>query len=241
MADPEIHPIMISRIRRSFSAQITLLVVGFAAVVMVVILLLMLHFSHVVEHETGEEVRLLTTALLTAVASIVILSLVCWWTVRSYLRPLDLLASSAQRIADGKIDESVPDTGQRDEIGQLQNSFAKMQRSLVGYISEMNQKRDMLSIQNLELERAYEQARDADSVKARFLSHMTTQMGQTIEDIDALTAHLCDHYSELSKADLMKIQIQMLTYTDTVIHLLDQKLNDSTFSTPSPDPRTISE
>lgn len=232
---------MLSRIRRSFSAQITLWVVGFAAVIMVVILLLMVHFSHVVENETGEGSKLLTTALLTAVAGIVILSLICWWTVRSYLRPLDLLASSAQRIADGKIDESVPDTGQRDEIGQLQNSFAKMQRSLVGYITEMNQKRDMLSIQNLELERAYEQARDADSVKARFLSRMTNQMGKTVEDIDALTTHLCDHYSELPKADLMKIQIQMLTYIDTVLHLLDQKLNGTPFGTSSPDLTTISE
>lgn len=232
---------MLSRIRRSFSAQITLWVVGFAAVIMVVILLLMVHFSHVVENETGEGSKLLTTALLTAVAGIVILSLICWWTVRSYLRPLDLLASSAQRIADGKIDESVPDTGQRDEIGQLQNSFAKMQRSLVGYITEMNQKRDMLSIQNLELERAYEQARDADSVKARFLSRMTNQMGKAVEDIDALTTHLCDHYSELPKADLMKIQIQMLTYIDTVLHLLDQKLNGTPFGASSPDLTTISE
>ena len=100
----------LSHIRRSFSTQITLWVVGFAAVIMVVILLLIAHFSHVVVSDDGEGRKLLMTALLTAVVSIAILSLFCWWTVRHYVRPLDLLAVSAQRITDGKIDESVPDT-----------------------------------------------------------------------------------------------------------------------------------
>ena len=95
---------LISQIRRSFSIQITLWIVGFAAVIMLVILLLIEHFSHVVVSDEGEGRKLLMTALLTAVVSLVILSLLCWWTVRHYVRPLDLLAVSAQRITDGKID-----------------------------------------------------------------------------------------------------------------------------------------
>lgn len=233
--------VLLSNIRRSFSTQITLWVVGFAAIVMVVILLLIAHFSHVVVSDEGEGRKLLMTSLLTAVVSIVILSLLCWWTVRHYVRPLDLLAVSAQRITDGEIDESVPDTKQSDEIGQLQNSFAKMQHSLADYIAEMNQKRDALSIQHLKLEKAYEQARDADSVKARFLSRMTIQMGQTVEDIDALTTQLCDHHAELSKADMMKIRIQMLAYTDTVTHLLEQMLSGSTYSSSPNESQVMSE
>lgn len=232
---------LISQIRRSFSIQITLWIVGFAAVIMLVILLLIAHFSHVVVSEEGDGRKLLMTALMTAVVSIAILSLFCWWTVRHYVRPLDLLAVSAQRITDGKIDESVPDTEQSDEIGQLQNSFAKMQRSLVGYIAEMNQKRDALSIQNLKLESAYQQARDADSIKTQFLSHMTTQMGKTVEDIDALTTQLCEHHAEISKPELMKTQIQMLSYTDTITHLLDQMLNGSNLNSSSHEPRIKTE
>lgn len=233
--------VFLSHIRRSFSTQITLWVVGFAAVIMVVILLLIAHFSHVVVSDEGEGRKLLMTALLTAVVSIVILSLLCWWTVMHYVRPLDLLAVSTQRIIDGEIDESVPDTEQSDEIGQLQNSFAKMQRSLAGYIAEMNQKRDALSIQNLKLEKAYQQARDADSVKTQFLGRMTTQMGKTVEDIDALTTQLCEHHAEMSKPELMKTQIQMLSYTDTVTHLLDQMLNGSNLNPSSHESRIKSE
>ena len=217
---------MVSRIRRSLSAQITLWVVVFAAVIMAVILLLMAHFSDIVVTDEGAGRRLMITALVTVVVSIIIIGVLCWLIVRHYLRPLHLLALSAQRIADGNINESVLNTKQRDEIGQLQNSFAKMQRSLAGYISELNRKRNELSAQNLELERAYQQTRDADGVKAQFLGRMTTQMGQTVEDIDRLTNQMSNHHAEMTMPDLMKLQDQMLAYSDNVTQLLDQMLND---------------
>ena len=213
---------LVSHIRRSFTAQTTLWVVGFAAVIMVAILLLMIRFIHFVGSGQGGGSMLMITALLITVVSLGVLSLLCWWVISHHLRPLDMLADSAQRIANGELEERVPDTGQKDEIGQLQNSFAKMQRSLTEYICELQQKRDALNRQNTELQAAYEHAREADDVKAQFLSRMTTQMGQTVETIDELTKHLCDHHAELSKAEMMKIQIQMFSYTDTVTHLLDQ-------------------
>ena len=216
---------MISRIKRSFSARITLWIVTFAAVIMVVFLLLMSHFTNIVLTDEGASRRLMITSLVTVVVSIIILGVLCWLIVRHYLHPLDLLASAAQRIADGKIDENVPNTGQRDEIGQLQNSFAKMQQSLAGYISELNGKREELSAQNLELERAYQQTRDADGVKAQFLGRMTTQMGQKVEDIDKLTNLLSDHHAEMSKPDMIKLKGQMLTHSEAVTDLLDQMLD----------------
>ena len=54
---------------------------------------------------------------------------------------------------------------------------------------------------------------------------MTEQMVQNVDAITELTDTLCDHYKELSKTDMMKIQIQMLSYTDEVTFLLDQMLN----------------
>ena len=196
---------MISRIKRSFSARITLWIVTFAAVIMVVILLLMSHFTNIVLTDEGAGRRLMITSLVTVVVSIIILGVLCWLIV--------------------KIDENVPNTGQRDEIGQLQNSFAKMQQSLAGYISELNGKREELSAQNLELERAYQQTRDADGVKAQFLGRMTTQMGQKVEDIDKLTNLLSDHHAEMSKPDMIKLKGQMLTHSEAVTDLLDQMLD----------------
>lgn len=219
---------LISHIRRSFTAQITLWVVGIAAVIMTVVLFLMLHFIRITDD--GRWVM----AVLTAVGGLVVLMFICQKVFNHYLHPLDMLATSAQRIADGKVNEPIPDTGHQDEIGQLQNSFAKMQRSLAEYIAEMQQKSDVLSQQNIELETAYNHAREADNTKAVFLSRMTDQMGQSVEAIDALTTQLCDHHTEFSKTDLMKIQIQMLTYTDTVTRLLDQMVSSTSLQSAMP-------
>lgn len=229
---------ILSHIRRSFTAQITLSVVGITAVTIGVILLFVNLFLYPVLSEAGDT-SLERSALLTAGVSIAVLALLCWWVTARHLQPLSLLAASAQHIADGNADEklqadglgtwkAIPLSRQKDEIGQLQNSFASMQQALARYMEEMQQKRDTLSRQNAELQAAYAHAREADSVKARFVSQMTEQMGQTVEAINALTDKLCEHHAELSKTELIQIQIQMLSYTDTVTRLLDQMLNRST-------------
>ena len=61
------------------------------------------------------------------VSGILVLLIVLWWVIDHHLRPLHLLADSAQRINDGHLDETIPDSRQIDEIGQLQNSLSKMQ------------------------------------------------------------------------------------------------------------------
>ena len=203
-----------SHIRPTLSTQITLWVVGFAALIFGVICYLMSHFSNV-----------LLLSILTAFVSLVILLIICWWVISRHLHPLSLLAVSAQRIAQNNLDEELKKSSNKDEIGQLQNSFITMQHSLSDYISELQQKRSTLLQQNDELQAAYKQVQDSDSIKSQFLSRMTEQMVQNVDAITELTDTLCDHYKELSKTDMMKIQIQMLSYTDEVTFLLDQMLN----------------
>lgn len=216
---------LLSHIRHSFTAQITLWVVGFAAAIMGVILLLMGQLTNVVGNNNMDNSRLMLNALMTAVAGLAVLFLLTWRAVRHHIHPLDMLAASSQRIANGEIEDTVPDSSHQDEVGQMQNSFAKMQRALAGYIAEMEQKRDALNHQNAELTAAYAHAREADGMKSLFLSRMTAKMSETVEAIDSLTTHLCDHHAELSKTELMKIQIEMLSYTDTVTRLLDQMVS----------------
>lgn len=53
------------------------------------------------------------------------------------LSPLHQLAEEAEHIASGQFDAKLPDFKRIDEIGQLSNSFADMQQSLVKYIDEL--------------------------------------------------------------------------------------------------------
>ena len=53
------------------------------------------------------------------------------------LTPLRRLAKGAETIASGQFDAELPELQRIDEIGQLSNSFADMQQSLVKYIEEL--------------------------------------------------------------------------------------------------------
>ena len=163
--------------------------------------------------------------LAAAVICLVVLVVVCWYVVCAHLRPLDVLADSAQRMAEGHLDERVPDSGHIDEIGQLQNSFVAMQHSLADYISDLHQKQDALSQQNKKLQAAYEQAKEADILKERFLSNMTEQMTRCVNSITTQTENICDNYKDLSRSDMVKHQIQILNDTETVTLLLNKMLN----------------
>jgi len=53
------------------------------------------------------------------------------------IKPLHQLARQAETIASGHFDETLPDDGRTDEIGQITKSFTNMQNSLVNYIDEL--------------------------------------------------------------------------------------------------------
>lgn len=217
---------LVSDIRKSLPAQITLWVVGFAVVIIGISLFMITRFSDALSEETGDTM-LQPMAIGLAIISLIVIILLCWMVVGHHLRPLEQLADTMQRIANGQMKGTVKDSGRQDEIGQLQTSFATMQRALKSYLSEMEKKRSTLSEQNDELKAAYEQVRESDSIKTRFLSRMTGQMEQNVGSITSLTDTICNHYHELSKAELMKIQVEMISYTDTVTMLLSKMLENS--------------
>lgn len=217
---------LVSDIRKSLPTQITLWVVGFTIIIIGICLFLISGFSDAISIDTGND-KLLTVAVIMAALSLIVIVVLCWVVVTHHLRPLRLLAETMQRIANGQMKGAVKDSGTQDEIGQLQTSFASMQRAMANYLSEMEQKRITLSRQNDELQAAYEQVRESDNIKTQFLNRMTGRMSQNIEAIVSMTDTICNHYHELSKAELMKMQVEMISYTDTVTLLLNKMLENS--------------
>ena len=200
-------------IANSLTTQIMLWVGGCSTAVFVIVYLSTLYYNLPVFSVTA------------AIIYLLVLLLVCRYVIARHMRPLRLLADSAQHIAEGHLDETVPDSGQKDEIGQLQNSFVTMQHSLSDYISDMHQKRETLSAQNEKLQAVYEQAQEAGSVKEHFLSNMTDQMTRSIDTIATLAETLCNDHETLSRAEMTKLQIQIVNETDTVTMLLDKMLS----------------
>ena len=126
---------------------------------------------------------------------------VCRLFTHHQLKPLTLLTKSAQRIADGHYDETVPDTNREDEIGQLQGHFQKMQQALAIHIGQEEQLSSQLQERGEELRKAYSQAQEADRVKTSFLHYMTNQMITPSDAIDKSVTTLCNHFEDINSAE----------------------------------------
>lgn len=84
------------------------------------------------------------TKLKRIVIAIVVLGLIMMLfvfirIVGKELEPLKKLAYQTGTIAEGHFDQTLPDDGRTDEIGQLTQSFGNMQQSLINYIEELKE------------------------------------------------------------------------------------------------------
>ena len=77
-------------------------------------------------------------ALIVVIAFVLLIAfLVCYITVKRTAKPLKLLADTADKVAQGQFDTTLPTIKHRDEICQLRDSFENMQQSLTTYVEEL--------------------------------------------------------------------------------------------------------
>ena len=143
---------------------------------------------------------------LTLAIAIVTLSLVCGFTInRKITRALGQMAATAQKIANGDIDQNV-DYYARDEMGQLANSY----RDLIDYIKGIAVAADQIRSGDLDIQI---DARSEQDVLSHTFSGITTTLqnlvSETRELIDAARKGMLDQRCDTSKfqggyADLIK-------------------------------------
>ena len=61
------------------------------------------------------------------------------WSIHRVTRPLSFLSESAQEVAKGNFDASLPKFKRNDEIAQLRDSFGIMQQSLKQYMEDLKE------------------------------------------------------------------------------------------------------
>ena len=149
----------------------------------------------------------------------------CVFVIRYNLRPLRQLGLSAEKMSEGDFDVSVPDSRRRDEIGQLQHSFFRMQKSLKDYISKMHHSTETLKERNAELEKANEMAKEDDRMKSAVINNMTDKMTQPIKIIAEENDLIRREYKSLSEEEMAQHVDRMLENTDAVTSLLNQILD----------------
>lgn len=161
-----------------------------------------------------------------SVAAILVLLYILYLVIGFHLRPLHLLADSAQTIAEGNLNTPIIDHHHHDETGRLQHSLSLMQRRLTAYMDEMHQKQDTLNLRQGELQAAYDEAKTYEQKKALFLRDMTDRMTAPVELLCRSTETICRDYPNLSKDDMAALQTDIMQGSETITELLDQLIKD---------------
>ena len=171
--------------------------------------------------------RLKKTLLTITIVGICLLLFFCVFIIRYNLRPLKQLGISAEKMAEGDFHVAINDSKRRDEIGQLQHSFSRMQRSLNEYISKIQDSTKTLTEQNEELIKAHELSKEDDRMKTAVINNMTDQMAHPVDLIADESDIIRRDYKNLSEEEMTRHVDLMLENTEIVTSLLNQILEAS--------------
>ena len=177
--------------------------------------------------------KLVTASRTIALVGLILLLIFCPIVVKRNLRPLNQLVHFSQLMTGAKFLGEVPDTKRRDEIGQLEHSFRRMQQSLRKYIDEMRQQTLTLEDHNRELTVAYERVKEDERLKTRLLRHMSEEMVKPVDGILEQAKAICNCHHEMTDEEFGQTVDKMLANTNTVTALLDQLLQKVQGTNPS--------
>ena len=110
------------------------------------------------------------------VVGLLVIVFISYKVVGRAIRPLGHLLSKLERIAAGHYDEPIQYTDREDAIGQLQNSFAIMQKSLNDHVGSIRQTVELNKERNEELMRATQLAEVAVKQKTAFIQDVSHQI-----------------------------------------------------------------
>ena len=158
--------------------------------------------------------------VITIVGIFVFFSL-CRLLIRRQMKPLRMLTSSAQRIAEGDYNISIPRSDMENEIGRLQNHFRKMQQALSSKSAELEQLMSRLQERNAELSRSFSKAQGSDRMKTIFLNYMTKQMNTPANLIEQSVTKLVNNYATITPQEAEYEVSVIKEQTDVMVSLVD--------------------
>lgn len=141
--------------------------------------------------------QLLRKVWTVIVVGLLVILLFCFQTVRRAVVPLKMLERQSRHIADGHLDDILPQTTRSDSIGQLQNSFVEMQQSLVKYVNDIQQVNKDMEQRNQELARANERVIEANEKTTAFVQDMMHQIRTPLNIISGFMQVLDENIHDL--------------------------------------------
>lgn len=176
---------------------------------------------------SGDYNRLLYIVLAIAIIALLVFVALCYLITRFWLIPLRMLTLSAQSIANGNYNETIPDTRREDEVGQLQTHFQKMQVSLSTNVRKLQRLTATLKARGEELNKAYNKTKEADRMKTAFLHNMTNQMLEPSDAMIRSVINFCDNYHSISQQEADREIANIQEQTQIIIDLLSQMIREA--------------
>lgn len=158
----------------------------------------------------GDYYSMFNIVVAIVIVGLAVFFFLCRFLTHRQLVSLRKLTASAQRIAEGHFDETIPLSTRKDEIGMLQRYFLEMQQSLSANMSKLKELTATLQEHGNELREAYETANKLDNMQTEFLHNMSNQMISPANSI----ADSVDKLSELSSQFGEKASISVYLKAD---------------------------
>ena len=142
----------------------------------------------------------------------------CRRIVKHFVQPLGLLSAELRQIGEGDYDKRLPESKRTDLIGQLQNSFCLMRRTISQQIKDAEQAKKETEERTKELEEATQLARKASELKTQFMQDMTHQIRTPLNIVHGFSQVLrsddvpITDEEKQEMADTMYVQTNALDY-----------------------------
>ena len=129
---------------------------------------------------------------------------ICRKSIKHYIEPLDRLAQQAHHIAEGNFDEQIPRSDRKDVVGDLQNGFAAMQKTINEHVTNIQRVNEETEKRNEELIKANQLAIEADKRKDNFVHEMALQIRTPLNIIAGFMQVLQKTYDSIPKEEVEK-------------------------------------
>ena len=153
--------------------------------------------------------RLVQIVWIVIIIGLILLMLFCYQTVRRAMQPLSLLDEQAKNLAEGKFDETLPESTRHDSVGRLTNSFIRMQHSLAESVASIQQTNTQLSDLNSELNTAYQLKLETNRQKSIFIQNIYHKIRTPLNIISGFAQVLKESQHSLSAEEVNDITNRM--------------------------------
>lgn len=175
----------------------------------------------------GEYNHLVVHVLGIVLIALLVFYMLCKRAIRKQMKPLVYLTESAERIAEGHYDETIPNVKRDDEVGEFYKHFQVMQQALAADIAKQEGQRTTMREHHEKIQKVYQQIQEDDQVKTTFLHNVTNKMIAPAESINNSVTNLCDHYDVITLAEADKEVNNIKQQSETIFELLSHKFDVS--------------